>query len=135
MNFVSAAAGATLVVVGVAAALYFAQRRRDYEFAALRAMGTAPSQIVRTLALEQLLLLGFAVVAGLGLGYLLLRLLMPYVGPSISVAYPPPVFLMDWTSLGIALAVIAAGDAVALALSARSLLRASVTGVLRGEAE
>lgn len=135
MNFVSAAAGATLVVVGVAAALYFAQRRRDYEFAALRAMGTAPGQIVRTLALEQLLLLGFAVVAGLGLGYLLLRLLMPYVGPSISVAYPPPVFLMDWTSLGIALAVIAAATAVALALSVRSLLRASVTGVLRGEAE
>ena len=135
MNFVSAAAGATLVVVGVAAALYFAQRRRDYEFAALRAMGAAPGQIVRTLALEQLLLLGFAVIAGLGLGYLLLRLLMPYVGPSISVAYPPPVFLMDWTSLGIALVVIAAATAVALALSARSLLRASVTGVLRGEAE
>ena len=90
MNFVAAAGGATLVVVGVAAALYFAQRRRDYEFAALRAMGTAPSQIVRTLALEQILLLGFAVAAGLGLGYLLLRLMMPYVGPSLSVAYPPP---------------------------------------------
>ena len=42
---------------------------------------------------------------------------------------------MDWTSLGIALVVIAAATAVALALSARSLLRASVTGVLRGEAE
>ena len=64
MNFVAAAGGAGLVVVGVAAALYFAQRRRDYEFAALRAMGAASGQIVRTLALEQVLLLGFAVVAG-----------------------------------------------------------------------
>lgn len=135
MNFVAAAGGAGLVVVGVAAALYFAQRRRDYEFAALRAMGTAPGQIVRTLALEQVLLLGFAVVAGLGLGYLLLRLMMPYVGPSLSVAYPPPVFLMDWVSLGIALAAIVTATAIALALSARALLRASVTGVLRGEAE
>jgi len=135
MNFVSAASGAGLVVVGVAAALYFAQRRRDYEFAALRAMGTAPGQIVRTLALEQVLLLGFAVVAGLGLGYLLLRLMMPYVGPSLSVAYPPPVFLMDWVSLGIALAAIVGATAIAIALSARALLRASVTGVLRGEAE
>jgi hypothetical protein len=135
MNFVSAAGGAGLVVVGVAAALYFAQRRRDYEFAALRAMGAASGQIVRTLALEQVLLLGFAVLAGLGLGYLLLRLMMPYVGPSLSVAYPPPVFLMDWTSLGIALAAILASTAIALALSARALLRASVTGVLRGEAE
>jgi len=134
-NFVSAAGGAGLVVVGVAAALYFAQRRRDYEFAALRAMGAPSGQIVRTLALEQVLLLGFAVVAGLGLGYLLLRLMMPYVGPSLSVAYPPPVFLMDWTSLGIALAAILVATAVALALSARALLRASVTGVLRGEAE
>jgi hypothetical protein len=135
MNFVSAAGGASLVIVGVAAALYFAQRRRDYEFAALRAMGAPSGQIVRTLALEQVLLLGFAVVAGLGLGYLLLRLMMPYVGPSLSVAYPPPVFLMDWTSLGIALAAILGASALALALSARALLRASVTGVLRGEAE
>lgn len=135
MNFVAAAGGAGLVVVGVAAGLYFAQRRRDYEFAALRAMGTAPGQIVRTLTLEQVLLLGFAVVAGLGLGYLLLRLMMPYVGPSLSVAYPPPVFLMDWTSLGIALAAILGSTAIALALSSRALLRASVTGVLRGEAE
>ena len=64
MNFVSAAGGAGLVIVGVAAALYFAQRRRDYEFAALRAMGAPSSQIVRTLALEQVLLLGFAVRRG-----------------------------------------------------------------------
>jgi hypothetical protein len=135
MNFVSAAGGAGLVVVGVGAALYFAQRRRDYEFAALRAMGAASGQIVRTLALEQVLLLGFAVAAGLGLGYLLLRLMMPHVGPSLSVAYPPPVFLMDWVSLGVALAAILGSTAIALALSARALLRASVTGVLRGEAE
>jgi hypothetical protein len=135
MNFVSAAGGAGLVVVGVAAALYFAQRPRDYEFAARRAMGTGSGQIVRTLAFEQVLLLGFAVLAGLGLGYLLLRLMMPYVGPSLSVAYPPPVFLMDWVSLGIALAAIVGATAIALALSARALLRASVTGVLRGEAE
>ena len=95
-------------------------------------MGAAPGQIVRTLALEQPLC-GFAVVAGLGLGSS--STLMPYVGPSISVAYPPPVFLMDWTSLGIALAVIAAGDRRRAGAIARSLLRASVTGVLRGEAE
>ena len=75
------------------------------------------------------------VVAGLGLGYLLLRLMRPYVGPSLSVAYPPPVFLMDWTSLGIALAAILGATALALTLSARAMLRASVTGVLRGEAE
>jgi hypothetical protein len=45
------------------------------------------------------------------------------------------VFLMDWTSLGIALAAILGSTAIALSLSSRALLRASVTGVLRGEAE
>ena len=82
-----------------------------------------------------MLLLGFAVVAGLGLGYLLLRLMMPYVGPSLSVAYPPPVFLMDWTSLGIALAAILGATAIALAL----VLTRPPPGVgdrrTRGEAE
>ena len=80
MNFTAAAGGVGLVIIGVSASLYFAQRRRDYEFAALRAMGAERSQIRRTLVLEQGLLLGFAIVAGLGLGYLLLRLVMPYVG-------------------------------------------------------
>ena len=39
MNFTAAAGGVGLVIIGVSASLYFAQRRRDYEFAALRAMG------------------------------------------------------------------------------------------------
>jgi hypothetical protein len=42
---------------------------------------------------------------------------------------------MDWVSLGVARAALVAATTIALALSARALLRASVTGVLRGEAE
>ena len=53
MNFTAAAGGVGLVIIGVSASLYFAQRRRDYEFAALRAMGAERSQIRRTLVLEQ----------------------------------------------------------------------------------
>jgi predicted lysophospholipase L1 biosynthesis ABC-type transport system permease subunit len=135
MNFTAAAGGVGLVVIGVAAGLYFAQRRRDYEFAALRAMGAERSQIRRTLILEQALLLGFAILAGLGLGYLMLRLVMPYIGTSLGVSYPPPVLVMDWTSLSVALAAILASTALGLGLATRSLMRSSVTGVLRGEAE
>ena len=62
MNFTAAAGGVGLVIIGVSASLYFAQRRRDYEFAALRAMGAERSQIRRTLMLEQGLLLGFAMI-------------------------------------------------------------------------
>lgn len=135
MNFTAAAGGVGLVIVGVSASLYFAQRRRDYEFAALRAMGAERSQIWRTLVLEQGLLLGFSILAGLGLGYLLLRLVMPYVGTSLGVSYPPPLLVMDWTSLGVALGTIAVTTSLGLGLALRTLMRSSVTGVLRGEAE
>ncbi len=135
MNFTAAAGGVGLVIIGVSASLYFAQRRRDYEFAALRAMGAERSQIRRTLVLEQGLLLGFAIVAGLGLGYLLLRLVMPYVGTSLGVSYPPPLLVMDWTSLGVALVTVAVTTTIGLGLAMRTLMRSSVTGVLRGEAE
>ena len=66
MNFAAAVAGVGLVIIGVAAGLYFTMRRRDYEFAALRAMGTGRRQIRTTLVLEQAALLGFALLAGLG---------------------------------------------------------------------
>ena len=69
MNFAAAVAGVGLVIIGVAAGLYFTMRRRDYEFAALRAMGTGRRQIRPTLVLEQAGLLGFSVVAGLAIGY------------------------------------------------------------------
>lgn len=135
MNFTAAAGGLGLVVIGVAAGLYFAQRRRDYEFAALRAMGTEARQIRRTLILEQTGLLGFALLAGLAIGYGLLRLVMPYVGTSLGVSFPPPVLVMDWTALGVSIAAIALTTAFSLAASMRMLMRSSVTGVLRGEAE
>jgi hypothetical protein len=42
---------------------------------------------------------------------------------------------MDWTSLGIALITIGVTTSLALGLALRTLMRSSVTGVLRGEAE
>jgi predicted lysophospholipase L1 biosynthesis ABC-type transport system permease subunit len=135
MNFTAALAGLALVVIGVAAGLYFTMRRRDYEFAALRAMGTRARSIRRTLTLEQVGLLGFALVSGMAIGYALLRLMMPYVGTSLSVPYPKPVLVIDWVALGVAVAAIVLATALALAAAVRSLMRSSVTGVLRGEAE
>jgi putative ABC transport system permease protein len=135
MNFAAALAGVGLVVIGVAAGLYFTMRRRDYEFAALRAMGTGRRQIRTTLVLEQAGLLGFALVAGLAIGYWLLRLVMPYVGTSLGVSYPPPLLVIDWPALGAAVLAIAIATGLALAAAMRTLMRSSVTGVLRGEAE
>jgi hypothetical protein len=135
MNFATAVGGLGLVVLGVAIGLYFAQRRREFEFASLRAMGTEPKQVSRVLLLEQGLMITFAILAGAGIGFGVLRLLMPYVGRSIGSAFPPPVLVFDWPALAVSLSAIVAASAIGLLAALRALLRSSVTSVLRGEAE
>jgi FtsX-like permease family len=135
MNFATAVGGLGLVVLGVAVGLYFAQRRREFEFASLRAMGTEPKQVTRVLMLEQGLMIAFAIVAGAAIGFGILRLLMPYVGRSIGSAFPPPILVFDWPALAISLSAIVAATAIGLIAALRALLRSSVTSVLRGEAE
>jgi hypothetical protein len=135
MNFATAVGGLGLVVLGVAIGLYFAQRRREFEFASLRAMGTEPKQVSRVLLLEQGLMITFAILAGTGIGFGVLRLLMPYVGRSIGSAFPPPILVFDWPALAISLSAIVAASAIGLLAALRALLRSSVTSVLRGEAE
>jgi FtsX-like permease family len=135
MNFATAVGGLGLVVLGVAIGLYFAQRRREFEFASLRAMGTEPGQVSRVLLLEQGLMITFAILAGAGIGFGVLRLLMPYVGRSIGSAFPPPILVFDWPALAISLSAIVAASAIGLLAALRALLRSSVTSVLRGEAE
>ncbi|HET7236580.1 MAG TPA: ABC transporter permease [Actinomycetota bacterium] len=135
MNFAAAIGGLGLVVIGVAVGLYFAQRRREFEFASLRAMGTVPRQLTRVLLLEQGLMIVFALAAGAAIGFGILRWLMPYVGRSIGAAFPPPVLVVDRASLAISLCAIVAATAIGLLAALRALLRSSVTSVLRGEAE
>ncbi len=135
LHFTSAAGGLGLVVIGVAVGLYFAQRRREFEFASLRAMGTAPAQVTTVLVLEQGLLIGFALVAGAGLGIGMLRLMMPYVGRSLAAAFPAPKLAFDWPALAISTVVVVLATGLGLLLALRDLLRSSVTSVLRGEAE
>ena len=135
MNFATAVGGLGLVVLGVAVGLYFAQRRREFEFASLRAMGTEPKQVTRVLMIEQGLMIAFAIVAGAAIGFGILRLLMPYVGRSIGSAFPPPILVFDWPALSISLSAIVAATAIGLIAALRALLRSSVTSVLRGEAE
>jgi hypothetical protein len=124
-----------LVTIGVAVGLSLAQRRRAFEFASLRAMGVEGTTIARIVVLEQGVLLGSAVAAGLALGYGVLRWLLPYVGRSIGAPFPPPVLVMDGAALGLALLAVAAATAIGIAVALRALLRASVTQILRGEAE
>ncbi len=131
----AALGGLGLVTIGVAVGLSLAQRRREFEFASLRAMGVEPSKIVRAVVLEQAVLLGFAVLAGFGLGYGVLRWLLPYVGRSLGAPFPPPVLVVDGTVLLPAFAAIVVASAIGIVVAVRAVLGASITGVLRGEAE
>jgi hypothetical protein len=98
-------------------------------------MGIAPSQIARVLALEQGALVGFAMAVGAGLGFAILAWLLPYVGRSLGAPFPEPVLVVDRAALGASVLAIVAATAVGLGAALRALTRASVTTVLRGEAE
>jgi putative ABC transport system permease protein len=135
LQFTAAAAGLGLVVIGVAVGLSIAQRRRDFEFAALRAMGTESRHLRRTAVIEQVVLLGFSVGAGLVVGYAMLKLMLPYFGRDLGVSFPEPVLVVDSVTLLLSVAAISVATGIGLSLSLASLLRSSVTGVLRGEAE
>ncbi len=135
INFTAAAGGMGLVVIGVAVGLYFTQRRREFEFASLRAMGSRGGQISAALLTEQAIIIAFAVAAGGVLGYGVLRLMMPYLGKSIGSFFPPPVLVMDWRALGLYGLAVAVATGLGLVLALGALLRSSVTSVLRGEAE
>ncbi|MBI4261512.1 MAG: ABC transporter permease [Actinobacteria bacterium] len=135
MHFAAATGGMGLVVVGVAVGLYFSQRRREFEFASLRAMGVDRRQVTAVLLVEQSVLVGFAVAAGFSLGLGILRLMMPYVGKSLGQSFPAPLLVVDWSALGLFGSAIVAATGLGLVLALRALLRSSVTTVLRGEAE
>jgi hypothetical protein len=135
MHFTAAAGGMALVVIGVSVGLYFTQRRREFEFASLRAMGSRSRQVAGTLITEQGAMIAFAVLAGAGLGFGVVRLMMPYFGKAVGAAFPAPVLVVDWRWLAIYGAAVLAATVFGLTLALRTLLRSSVTGVLRGEAE
>ena len=135
MHLTAAASGIVLAVLGVSVGLYFAQRRREYETAALEAMGAGAGQVRGALLVEVILLVAFSAAAGLAIGYTMLRLTLPYVSKSLGFSYPEPVLVLDGTLLAGALLAIVVATGVALALALRAVGRLSVTDVLRGEAE
>lgn len=135
MHYTAAAGGMGLVVIGVAVGLYFGQRRRRFEFAALRALGTDRRTMLAAMIAEQAAIVGVSLVTAFLLGSWLLRFMMPALGPSITKGFPPPVLVTDWGSLAVFAAAVLTAAAVAVVFSARTVLRTSVTSVLRGEVE
>ena len=76
---VCAIAGSILAVGGTAIAIASTGRRRSFELASLRAIGIRRRTLLRASIIEQLLLLGAAVLLGAPAGYLAARLSMPSI--------------------------------------------------------
>ena len=135
LDATAAIAGLGLVIAGVTATLYFAQRRRDFEFASLRAMGAARRSLFDTVAREQFALIGVAAVSGILLGAGVLWLVSRPLLRTVGASFPPPAVVVDVPVLIAALSVIAVAAVIAVVAATRELLRSSVTGVLRGDPE
>jgi len=135
LDAAAAIAGLGLVIAGVTATLYFAQRRRDFEFASLRAMGAGPSTLRATIAREQSALIGVASIAGLLLGYVVVRLATAPLLKTVSTSFPAPVMVVDVPVLIVALIVIGVATTIAVVAATRALLRSSISAVLRGDPE
>jgi hypothetical protein len=90
---VCAIAGALLAMGGTAVSIAAAVRRRSYEAAALGTVGIRRGQLYRAALMEQLLLLGTAVVVGVPAGLLALLLALPAV-PQFSDDTPVPLALL-----------------------------------------
>jgi ABC-type lipoprotein release transport system permease subunit len=135
LDAAAAIAGLGLVIAGVTATLYFAQRRREFEFASLRAMGAGPPTVRETIAREQIALVGAASLCGIGLGYLVLRLASTPLLNAVNTPFPTPTLVVDVRALTVALVVIGVAAATAVAAATRAALRAPITTVLRGDPE
>jgi hypothetical protein len=135
LDAAAAIAGLGLVIAGVTATLYFAQRRREFEFASLRAMGTGAATVRDTIAREQIALVGVASLAGIALGYLVLRLASAPLLDAVNTTYPAPIVVVDVRAVAVALVVTGVAAAAAAAAATRAALRAPITAVLRGDPE
>lgn len=126
--------GSILAVGGTAIAIASTGRRRTFELASLRAVGIRRRILLRASILEQLLLLGAALVLGVPAGYLAARLALPSV-PEFADATPVTLSYRPALS-GVALFALAFLVLLTLTavLAGRALLRAAAPARLR-EAE
>lgn len=123
-----AAAAAGLGAVGALAALYAFGRRRTYEYAALVTVGLSRRAVIRSLVVEQGLVLGFALVVGIGAGAAAVASALRAVPEFVtSPAAPHLLYRPPLASLVLALAVmiavlaaVSAGSGVALARRIRA---------------
>jgi len=131
---VCAIAGSILAVGGTAIAIASSGRRRTFELASLRAVGIRRRTLLGACILEQLLLLGAALLLGVPAGYLAARWSMPSVPEfadhtPVALSYRPPV---SGVALFVLIFLLLLG--ITAVLAGRALIQAAAPARLR-EAE
>ena len=124
-------------IVGTILHAVASYRSRTGEHAVLRAVGLGRSSTLSSIATEQTLLIGFATVAGLGLGTVVSWLTVPHtIGRLAGLPELPRLELtVPWqvlAALGVSAAILLG---VIVAVAAASLRTVSITSVLRAGEE
>jgi hypothetical protein len=135
----------TALLVGFVAAICFAAigftvntaiaaRERHAELALLRALGAPPAKVTRVIAVEQLIVVGLGAMAGLLLGALVAREVLPLIIVSPDgTTLPGVVVALPWPALSLLLAGSVTGLIAVTAALARSSARNVSSQELGGE--
>ncbi|MFI1396006.1 FtsX-like permease family protein [Streptomyces sp. NPDC020681] len=122
---------AALAAVGFAVSTVGAVRERGAEFAVLRALGTPRRQLARVLAAEQSLLIGLALLIGLGLGAVLTRAVVPLIVLTGQATQPIPGVLVELPVGRVAVLLAGVAAAPVLIVAALALRRGNAATELR----
>ncbi|WP_309093987.1 FtsX-like permease family protein [Streptomyces sp.] len=130
-----AVAAVLLAAGGFAVSAAGARRERSAEFAVLRALGAPRRDLARLVATEQSLLVGAGLLAGLGLGAVLARAVVPLIVLTSGAARPVPPVLVELPPARLALLLAGVAAPLLLITAASALRRAEPAVVLRHQGD
>ncbi|WP_330350099.1 FtsX-like permease family protein [Streptomyces sp. NBC_00582] len=130
-----AVAAAALAAGGFAVSAAGARRERSAEFAVLRALGAPRRDLARLVATEQSLLVGAGLLAGLGLGTVLTRAVVPLIVLTSEAARPVPPVLVELPVARVALLLAGVAAPLLLITAVSALRRAEPAVALRHQGE
>ncbi len=112
---------------------YLAAKGRHLEFAVLRTLGFSWRQIISLVCFEQILVIGLGMGIGTLLGNRLSRIMMPFlqVTEKGETVVPPFVLVTDWSTIGIAYAILTIAFVVTISLVVLFFSRVALHRALR----
>ncbi|MFF7311104.1 FtsX-like permease family protein [Streptomyces sp. NPDC008137] len=130
-----AVAAVLLAAGGFAVSAAGARRERSAEFAVLRALGAPRRDLARLVATEQSLLIGAGLLAGLGLGAVLTRAVVPLIVLTSDGGRPVPPVLVELPLSRVVLLLAGVAAPLLLITVASALRRAEPAVALRHQGE